>query len=186
MDFFTYLYMQIDKILMPFYRFPDDPLLGYYLGTFLLSLACVIIGEYSISLAFRFNKENITRDDDEIGHFQSLSIKALKAGDKSAYKACNSIANDAFGKTFFTQIALSASSLWPIFIVLGWMQYRFAGVEFSLPFSMPWAGNTIGYLATFLLCYISTRIFFRKIKYIISMRVNELQAPRTNVAKEYP
>ncbi len=164
MDFITVLYAQMDKILLHFYRFPDNPLAGYYLGTFMLALACVITGEYSISLAFRFNKEKIARDNYETGHFQDLSIEALKAGDKAAYRACNSIANDACGNAFFSQIALSASSLWPVFIALGWMQYRFGGVSFSLPFSIPWAGNTVGYAATFILCYIFARILFRKVK----------------------
>lgn len=165
MDFIIYIYGIMDNILMPFYRFPDNPLLGYYIGTLALSFAGVITGEYSISLAFGFNKERIIRDNDEMARFQYLSIEALKAGDKSAYKACNSIANDAYGRTFFSQIALSAASLWPIFIALGWMQYRFGEVEFNLPFSMPLIGNTIGYSATFLLCYVSARILFGKIKY---------------------
>ncbi len=149
---------------MPFFRFPDAPLAGYYLGVFVLSIICVIIGEYSISLAFRINKDRIVRDNDDINHFQDLSIKALKAGDKEAYKACNSIANDAFGKSFFSQITLSASSLWPIFIGLGWMQYRFAEVEFGLPYSFFGTNFTFGYLLTFIICYIITRILFGKIK----------------------
>ena len=164
MELIIYLYTVIDNILMSFFRFPDNPLTGYYLGTFVLSLACVIIGEYSISMAFRFNKERITRDNRDINHFQDLSIKALKAGDKKAYKACNSIANDAFGKSFFSQITLSASSLWPLFIALGWMQYRFSGVEFSLPFSVFGTTYTVGYFLTFVLCYITTRIVFGKLK----------------------
>lgn len=154
----------MDKVLMPFYRFPDNPLLGYFIGTFILSLACVIIGECSISLAFRLNKKNIVRDNNEIARFQDLSIKALRAGNKAAYKASNSIANDVFGRSFFSQIALSASYLWPIFIALGWMQYRFFGVKFNLSLSIPVIGNTVGYLATFLLCYVFVRILLGKVK----------------------
>jgi hypothetical protein len=157
MDIFIHMYAQIDKIIMPFYRFPDNPLAGYWIGTFVLSLLSVVIGEYSISLAFRLNKNNIIRNNSDIDHFQSLSIKALKTGDKAVYKACNGIANDAYGKAFFSQITLSASSLWPVFIALGWMQYRFAGVELSLPFSMSETGHTYGYVATFFICYILTR-----------------------------
>ena len=164
MDIIIYLYSIIDSTLMYFYRLPGNPLLGYYLGTFILSLACVIIGEYSISIAFKVNKDKITRDNKDINHFQDLSIKALKAGDKKAYKACNSIANDAFGKSFFSQITLSASSLWPLFIALGWMQYRFSGVEFSLPFSVFGTTYTVGYFLRFVLCYITTRIVFGKLK----------------------
>jgi hypothetical protein len=176
MELIIYLYTVIDDILMPFFRFPDSPLAGYYLGTFLLSLACVIIGEYSISLAFRFNKDRITRDYRDINHFQDLSIKALKASDKSAYKACNSIANDAYGKSFFSRISLSASSLWPVFIALGWMQYRFAGVEFRLPLLS--SSLSYGYVPTFIVCYIATRILFGKIKHDLPFikKLNQLRS----------
>jgi hypothetical protein len=166
MVLFIYLYRLIDYILMSFFRFPESPLGGYCLGIFVLSLACVIIGECSISMAFRLNKKRITRDNRDIIHFQDLSIKALKAGDKPAYKACNSIANDAFGKSFFSQITLSASSLWPLFIALGWMQYRFSEVTFTLPFSVFGTAYTAGYFLTFVLCYIITRIVFGKLKTI--------------------
>lgn len=149
---------------MPFFRFPDEALSGYFLGIFILSLACIIIGEFSIFVAYRANRRKITRDNQDINHFQDLSIKALKAGDKKAYKACNSIANNAFGKSFFSQIALSASSLWPLFIALGWLQYRFSGVELILPFSFFGTDYTAGYFLTFVLCYITTRIIFGKLK----------------------
>jgi hypothetical protein len=164
MELITYLYTLTDNILMLFFRFPNDPLAGYCLGIFVLSLACVIVGEYSISMAFRFNKEKITRDNRDINRFQDLSIKALKAGNKPAYKACNSIANEAFGKSFFSQITLSASSLWPVFIALGWMQYRFSEVEFTLPFSVFGTTYTAGYFLTFVVCYITTRIVFGKMR----------------------
>ena len=156
----------MDSLLMYFYRFPDNPLIGYLLGTFLLSFACVLIGEYSISFAFRINKEKINHNNHEIEYYQNLSIEALKTGDTAAYKACNSIANHAYGKNFFSQIALSASSLWPVFIALGWMQYRFSKVEFYLPFSLNGISITVGYFIIFILCYISARILFTNIRNI--------------------
>ncbi|NOZ68787.1 MAG: hypothetical protein GXP46_05990 [Deferribacteres bacterium] len=162
MDFLALLYAQMDRILMPFYRFPDNPVAGYYLGTFILALGCVITGKYSASLAFRLNKGKITRDTHETEHFHALSIEALKAGDKAAYTACNSIANEACGNAFFSQVALSASYLWPVFIALGWMQYRFGEVDSGLPFSIPLAGDTAGYAVTFILCYIFARILYGK------------------------
>jgi uncharacterized membrane protein (DUF106 family) len=162
MDLLIFLYTQIDEILMPFYRFPDKPLLGFYLGTFVLSLICVIIGESSISMAFRSNKERIACNNEEMSRCQSLSIKALKSGDKGAFKAINSIANDAYGKSFFLQIALSAAALWPVFISLGWMQYRFPEVEFRLPFFSN--SYTFGYGAAFLVCYIAARVLSSKIR----------------------
>ncbi len=44
------------------------------------------------------------------------------------------------------------------------MQYRFADVKFILPLSLPGGGNTIGYVAFFLICYISIRILLGQIK----------------------
>jgi hypothetical protein len=164
METFYYLYSAMDSVLMYFYRYPDNPLLGYFLGTFVLTIACTVIGEYSISIAFMLNKKQIYHDNREITHYQNLSFEALKIGDKASFKACNSIANEAYGNNFFTQVALSAASLWPVFIGLGWLQYRFSGVNFSLPFSFPGAGDNIGYLATFLFCYMSARILSRMIK----------------------
>ena len=162
MDIIAYFYVVIDHYLMLFFRVPDNPLVGYYLGSFVLSIACVLTGECSLKLALRLNKKNIIQANHEIDLYQNLSIKALKTGDKAAYKACNSIANEAFGKNFFSQIALSASSLWPVFIALGWMQYRFAEVEFSFPF----LGDhySFGYISTFIFCYIISRFLFGRIK----------------------
>ena len=92
MDLITYIFMAMDTVLMPVYHFPDNALLGYYLGTLVLSTLCVIAGKYSISLAYHLNKENIIRDNNEVAYFQSLSITALKEGDREAFKASNNVA----------------------------------------------------------------------------------------------
>ena len=170
MNIITYLHTVMDSFLMPFFRFPESPLAGYWLGTAVLSLICIFIGEYSIALAFRINKRMIARDNSRIERFEKLSFDALKAGNKSAFKACNGIANEAFGKSFFTQITLSAASLWPAFIALGWMQYRFIEVEFQLPFSIPLIGEAVGYTPTFLLCYITARIAVSKTRRFMHQR----------------
>lgn len=164
MTIFDYYYAVLDSFLMPFFRFPDSSLHGYYLGTFVLSIACVIAGQCSLFLALRFNKNKISFDNKEMENYQELSIKALKAGDKTAYRACNSIANDAYGKNFFSHIALAASSLWPLFIALGWMQHHFDRVDFSQVVSVPWSEYVFGYFTTFILCYLVARILFNKTK----------------------
>lgn len=164
MELLTNLYILVDSVLMPFYRFPDNPLIGYYLGTLLLSFASIVIGDYSIALAFRINRNIIKSDNNRLIHYQSLSLDALKAGDKASFKACNSMANEAYGKSFFNQITLSAASLWPAFIALGWMQYRFSDVQFHLPFSIPLFGETFGFFMTFIFCYIIMRIAINKIR----------------------
>ena len=146
---------------MPFYRLPDNSVAGFFLGTEVLALIAVITGEYSIRFAFRLNREIISRDNHRIEHFQNLSFEALKSGDKSAFRACNGIANEAYGKSFFTQIALSAASLWPLFIALGWMQYRFSGIEIQLP--VPGHVFSIGYVSSFIVSYVLSRVLFYKI-----------------------
>lgn len=168
------LYELIDKVFMPFYRFPDNALTGYYFGTLVLAFASMIIGEYSISFAFRLNKGMIDHDIRRIDRFQNLSFEALKAGDKDSFKACNGIANETYGKSFFSQITLSAASLWPLFIALGWMQYRFSGVEFHLPVSVPLSGGSIGYLATFLFCYVVVHIVVKKAKAFLYKEIRQL------------
>lgn len=160
MEFIVYLYTLLDSFLMFFFRLPGHPLAGYWLGTSVLALASWGIGEYSIALAFRLNKAMIKEEVHRIDHFQELSFAALRAGDKSAFKACNGIANEAYGKNFFTQITLSAASLWPLFIALGWMQHRFSDIEFALPLT-EW---TAGYFPTFLISYIMVRILSGKIR----------------------
>ena len=70
------------------------------------------------------------------------------------------MANEAFSKSFFMQIALSATFLWPIFFILGWMQYRFLELEFPLPF----VGFSLGYIGVFILLYIPAYILFKQVK----------------------
>lgn len=144
---------------MFFFRLPEDALAGYWLGITVLAIIAWAIGELSIALAFRLNKAMIKDENQRIDRFQELSFAALRAGDKSAFKACNGIANEAYGKNFFTQITLSAASLWPLFIALGWMQHRFREIEFAIPLT-DW---TAGYLSTFLICYVTVRFFAGKI-----------------------
>jgi hypothetical protein len=161
MNILIYLYTVTDSFLMFFFRMPESPLAGYWLGTLVLAFASWAIGEYSIAFAFRMNRTMIKEENQRIDHFQELSFAALRAGDKSAFKACNGIANEAYGKNFFTQITLSAASLWPLFVALGWMQHRFSGIEFSI-LSTGW---TVGYLPTFMLCYIAIRVTVSRLRH---------------------
>ncbi|MFH1242964.1 MAG: hypothetical protein V1689_11460 [Pseudomonadota bacterium] len=154
----------IDPFVIAFYRLTGIPILDFYLGTFILSLMATVIGEFTISLYFLFNRKDIERTSDEVIRMQNLSILALKCGDKASYKACNKNANDAFGRAFFKQIAIASSSLWPVPFALQWMQTRFSGVELELPFSVPFVGNTVNYPFVFVPIYILSRILFGKVK----------------------
>ena len=154
----------IDGILIQFYRFTGLTILDYLLGTFILALISVILGELTISLALRYNKGHVNAITDNMVKMNNLSIMALKSRDKKTYKACNNRANDAFGKYFFNMIAYSASSLWPAFFALSWMQARFSQVEFPLVYPVDIILPAIGYFPTFLLCYILARILFKNVR----------------------
>jgi hypothetical protein len=150
----------LDPILITLYRLTGYPLVDYYLGTFLLALLTVLVGELTISLVFRINKAHLDKLNARVEKMQRLSSDALAEGDQAGYKACNKEGNDAFGQLFFNKFGLSAASLWPIFFALAWMQERFRDIDLPLP----WTGWGINYFFFFLLCYIPARIFFGRIK----------------------
>jgi len=155
------IYETADTILIELYRITGNHLLDYYLGTFLLAFLAVLVGELTISVVFRLNRAHLERLNARVEKMSHLSNEALLQGDKENYKACNKEGNDAFGHLFFNKFGLAASSLWPIFLALAWMQERFA--EISLP--LPFVGWGVNYVAFFILCYIPARILFSRIKW---------------------
>lgn len=155
---------EIDAVMISFFRLTDIPILGYYIGSALLCLICVVAGQLTLSFSFRLNRNFIDRDNRRMVRMHNLSVKALVNKDKNAYKNCNKEANDAFGKVFFSQIALSISSLWPVPFALGWMQIRFLDVAFPLPVPLPLVGDAVGFMFTFIPIYILVYIVFGKVK----------------------
>jgi hypothetical protein len=164
MDVLTTLKQWLDVAFIYFFRLPDIPILGYYLGCSVLSLACVVAGQITIAIAFFWNQKFIDRDNEEMVHMHNLSVRALLSKNKHAYTSCNKAANEAFGKVFFSQIALAISSLWPIPFAAGWMQTRFQDVAFPLPLTLPVIGDHVGFMFTFLPIYILVYILFGQIK----------------------
>jgi hypothetical protein len=158
------IYNGIDGFLISFYRMSDIPILGYYFGTTVLSLICVVVGQMTYCWAYRRNYRFFNSDNREMVRMHNLSIKALGAKNKGAYQSCNKQANEAFGKYFFAQVAIGISSLWPLPFALGWMQERFGDVNFSLPVSIPGLGSSVGFTFTFFPIYILTYLLFGKIK----------------------
>jgi hypothetical protein len=161
------LYHALDGFLISFYRLSDVPILGYYLGTAVLCLICVLVGQMTYCWAYRRNHRFFSRDNQDMVRMHNLSIKALGAKNKQAYKSCNKQANDAFGKYFIAQVAIGIASLWPVPFALGWMQTRFAEVDFALPFNLYGLGSSVGYLFTFFPLYILMAILFGKVKHLI-------------------
>ncbi|MFW5735073.1 MAG: hypothetical protein ACOCWR_08445, partial [Oceanidesulfovibrio sp.] len=141
------------------FRLPGDATFGFALGLAWIALVTTAIGEICIAGAYFINRKHFRSVRSEMVSNHNLSIRALMAKDKATYKACNDLANDAFGKTFFSNIALFAASLWPAFFALGWLGFRFGGVEFTLPL--------VGVVTTnffFVPTYIVVRILFSRIK----------------------
>jgi hypothetical protein len=176
-------HLSVRALMAPFYQYLDPHLIWLYrvtgytfadflLGTFVLALVSVIIGEFSISLIFLINRKNIDKQTDEIVRYQNLSIDALAARDKEAYHASNKMANDAFGKSFFMQIAMSAAFLWPIFFALSWMQSRFDEVEFRILFT----DYSVGFICVFAALYAAAYLIFKRIKHKIPYfrRINNI------------
>jgi hypothetical protein len=111
-----------------------------------------------MALVFRVNRGPLRHAVEEMAERHGQSIHALQAGDKQAYKDINRLANEAYGKTFFLQVAMAASSLWPVACALAWMQMRFSEIRFPLPADLPVLGKTVGYPFIFIPLYILTRI----------------------------
>jgi hypothetical protein len=162
MDPLTWLIGKVDSVLIAPYRWPSNPLLGWWLGTSLLALWCVLMGEITSALAYRVNRSHVKGVSQELIDRHTQSMNALRAGNKEAYKAINQLANDAYGKTFFLQIAMAASALWPVPLALSWLQSRFAGIRFPFPIALPLVGGSVTYPFIFILLYILARVLFLK------------------------
>ncbi len=161
-NFTTAFFYHIDGFLIFFYRLTGYSFVDYIIGTMVLAFICVIIGELCVSLAIRFNKSYLDTMSREMKEKERLSLEARQAGDADGYKALNKEATDVWGKHFFTMVAYSAGILWPLPFALGWMQTRFADVEFDLAFPLSLIfGKSVGYIFTFIPIYILCRIFFK-------------------------
>lgn len=154
----------LDPYLIFFYRMTGDSMINFLLGTFILAMITVVVGEFTLSLLLRFNRRHISQMEEELEKQHHLSMAALQMDNQKGYRACNKQANDVFGKYFFSMIAHSAACLWPIPFALSWMQYRFLGVQFQLvyPISLVWSSTQ--YFTIFLALYILARVVFKNIR----------------------
>jgi len=150
----------VDQYLIMCYRLTGHAGVDFAIGTLVLAVICLLIGEVTVSLAFRLTRMHRGKKTAEAEKYQNLSVEALKAGNKEAYEATNKLAKDAFGHTFFQQVALSSAFLWPPFFALAWMQHRFLEVEFPLPL-LP---VSLGFIGVFIIIYVPIYILLRQAK----------------------
>jgi hypothetical protein len=160
------LFLALDPYLIWFYRLPGNAYVGFFLGTFVLAVICTFAGDLTFALAARLQGKHLDNIASEASKYQNLSIDAAKAGDKANYHLVNKLANEAFGKSFFSLIALSMARLWPIPFALEWMQYRFLDVDFPLPL-LP---VSLGFIGVFIFIYLATYFLFKLVKKILFVR----------------
>lgn len=132
----------------------------YVFFCFLAASTSVILGEITISLAYRFNRGYLRNLNKEVREYRRLSDEASVMADSETYRMINREGNEVFGRLFFYKIALSAASLWPIFFALEWLKDSFGSKEPLIP------GTSLeaNYVVSFLVCYIAARILFGRLK----------------------
>jgi hypothetical protein len=162
MDPIYWFLLKVDPMLVAPYRWFGNPMLGWWMGTFILALWSVFLGELTLMLAYRANRRYMAENLEQTIYYYRQSFKAKRAGDEKAYKLINRQANEEFGKSFFLFLAMGIGSLWPAYFAVAWLNKRFGDIDFILP---AWAGGfELNYLAPFILLYIAARIIFSRIK----------------------
>jgi len=176
------LFQFLDQYLIVLYRLTGHVGVDFVIGTFVLAFICLVLGELTIFLVFLFIRRHIDAKTTEAEKYQNLSVDALKAGDKEAYLAANQLANEAFGHSFFQQMALSAAFLWPVCFALAWMQHRFLEVEFPIPGT----GWSLGFIGPFIIIYVIAYFLFKQVKrgLTISSRIRSLAAGESSPAPD--
>lgn len=162
MDPLIVLLSPLDPILIYPYRLFENPMAGWWAGTFCLSLWAVFLGEATLGLANRMNHKAVATNLEETDYYHEQSMKAKQAGDDTAYEGINKLANEAYGKSFFLLMAMGMSALWPAFFGAAWLDYRFGDLCFVLP---GWVGGLeLSFLAPYILCYVGQRVAWGRIK----------------------
>ncbi len=153
------IYEFLDPWMIWAFRLTDNPYIGFAIGLFWICLISTLLGELFMAGVYFSNAKHFAKINRDMVNHHNLSVQAIGAKNKKAWKACNSIANDAFGKNFFAHIALFASSLWVVPFAIGWMFYRFGEVDFIVPFI-----GEVGPSFIFIPTYILIRWGFGKVK----------------------
>lgn len=149
---FYMVWVWLDAFLIAPYRWPEDPVWGLWLGTAVLAFWAVALGGLTMKIVYKINSRHVAKTGDEVSKMHEASMNALRSGDKEAWRGINKLGNEAFGKAFFLNIAMGASSLWPAFFAAAWLRMRFEEVLFPTPF------GGINYAAGFIVLYIPLRV----------------------------
>jgi len=163
MDSITSLLLLLDPWLIAPFRLPASATAGFFLGTVVLCLYCVLLGDAAYLGVLALNRKHMAKFKTEMEHHNEMAETALKMGDKASYKAVNTQALDAFGHSFSLGAAIFTSSLLPLPFALAWMHLRFAQAAPALPVDLPLVAHEPGYLFYFVLLYILVRMTYGKL-----------------------
>lgn len=173
MDPVTWIATTIDPFLIAPYRWFSNPMIGWWVGTALIALWAVLLGELTLAVVYRVNRQEVTKTSDRTLYYHRQALQAKRCGDESAYRGINTLANDAFGKSFFLLIAMSMASLWPAFFAAAWLNARFGQIGFALP---PWAGGIeLSFLAPFVVLYVGMRWLMSRLKPFLGRAIRALR-----------
>lgn len=154
------LYATLDPLFSPLFHLGGGVFfLDFGIGLVLLALLLSALGELCMAGVYFINRKHFAELRREMVTQHNNSLRALAQQDKASYKACNAMANEAFGKNFFSGITLFASSIWPAFFALGWLGHAFPNFQSILPLA-----GEVGVSFFFVPTYILGRIVFHKLK----------------------
>lgn len=156
-----YLPAWLDAFLIAPFTWLPSPLASFWLGAALLAAYATLLGELVAGLLFLTHKSYYLELQDKMIHMHNVSVDALHQSDKSSYLAANKLAQEAFGKTFFSEATVGMASIVPVPFALAWLNLRFAGIPLL---TVPVLHHELGYPFVFLALYITFRILFAKWK----------------------
>ncbi len=162
-SFLQTAFLCMDSILIAPFRILHSSVCSFFLGTWILTLLCIIFGDALHILVSTINAKRLASLQNNMRHYHVLSEKALALGDKASFKAVNAQAHDAFGHYFSFSAALFCVSMCPVPFAMAWLDGRFAGVTPSLPWDMWIIGQNPSTIFWFLLLYIPSRIGYAKL-----------------------
>lgn len=94
----------VDPVLIQPFRWCSEPVLALWIGSAVLAAVAVLAGLATLRVARAVVGREAHDLTEEARRYQELSMQALRQNDKPAYAACNSIANEAFGRNFLESL----------------------------------------------------------------------------------
>jgi len=137
-----------DAMLIAPYHLVEHPEAAFYFGTIFLAVASAALGLGCKALVARSQRAKRERADGETARRSELSAQAAQAGDKAAYMAQNTLAQEAYGDSMALAAGRGAALLWPGMLTLAWLYWRFEGVP--MPYLWDWTGPATVFLPPYI------------------------------------